>query len=241
MLKEQSIEAETLHRNTDRRGVAVRKIVSAHLGETETKAYDTFLDNLIRLVTDLKETEQRIQLGEEQLIHLNDNLVTPPQPASSSSVTSTPWIINYNRVSLHALLITPNNKQSGRNVKVLIHLSGLTWKLEHIWSEWGSSMTIKTHSRNLNIVLIEGRWSAVQLTKDFPFSSGENKKYVSMKSSATWIQLSLFGYCSSVICICYSITGKDILKTLIVFFQLLKCFKYYFWTHHSWWKVNAVW
>ena len=90
MLKEQSIEAETLHRNTDRRGVAVRKIVSANLGEAETKAYDTFLDNLIRLVTDLKETEQRIQLGEEQLIHLNDNLVTPPQPASSSSVLSTP-------------------------------------------------------------------------------------------------------------------------------------------------------
>ena len=63
-----------------------KKIVSAHLGDTETKAYDSFLDNLIRLVTDLKETEQRIQLGEEQLIHLNDNLVTsPPPPAASSS------------------------------------------------------------------------------------------------------------------------------------------------------------
>ena len=86
MLKEQSIEAENLHRNTDRRGAVVRKIVSAHLGDTETKAYDSFLDNLIRLVTDLKETEQRIQLAEEQLIHLNDNLVTsPPPPATSSS------------------------------------------------------------------------------------------------------------------------------------------------------------
>jgi hypothetical protein len=29
---------------------------------------------LIKYITDLKETEQRIQLGEEQLVALNDNL-----------------------------------------------------------------------------------------------------------------------------------------------------------------------
>ena len=36
--------------------------------------YDSFLVNLIKFITDLKETEQRIQLGEEQLVALNDNL-----------------------------------------------------------------------------------------------------------------------------------------------------------------------
>ena len=36
--------------------------------------YDNFLVNLIKFITDLKETEQRIQLGEEQLVALNDNL-----------------------------------------------------------------------------------------------------------------------------------------------------------------------
>ena len=36
--------------------------------------YDNFLVNLIKYITDLKETEQRIQLGEEQLVALNDNL-----------------------------------------------------------------------------------------------------------------------------------------------------------------------
>ena len=74
LLKEQCDEAENLHRNTDRRGLQIKKIVTAKLGHSETKEYEAFVENLIRLVTDLKETEQRIQLGEEQLIALNDNI-----------------------------------------------------------------------------------------------------------------------------------------------------------------------
>jgi len=74
LLKEQCDEAENLHRNTDRRGLQIKKIVTAKLGHNETKEYEAFVENLIRLVTDLKETEQRIQLGEEQLIALNDNI-----------------------------------------------------------------------------------------------------------------------------------------------------------------------
>ena len=74
LLVEQSQEAENLHRNTDRRRAQVKKIVLARLGELDASTYDRFLETLIRLVTDLKETEQRIQLGEEQLIALNDNI-----------------------------------------------------------------------------------------------------------------------------------------------------------------------
>jgi hypothetical protein len=44
------------------------------LNDDELIQYDEFLVNLIKYITDLKETEQRIQLGEEQLVALNDNL-----------------------------------------------------------------------------------------------------------------------------------------------------------------------
>ena len=40
--------------------------------------FDTFLVDLIKHITNLKETEQRIQLGEEQLVALNDNLISLP-------------------------------------------------------------------------------------------------------------------------------------------------------------------
>ena len=51
-----------------------RKILSKYLNDDELVQYDSFLVNLIKYITDLKETEQRIQLGEEQLVALNDNL-----------------------------------------------------------------------------------------------------------------------------------------------------------------------
>ena len=78
---EQTHEAEFLHRNTDRRSGHVRKMLSRYLDESDLNDYDAFLNNLIKHITDLKETEQRIQLGEVQLVALNDNLqnnATPP-------------------------------------------------------------------------------------------------------------------------------------------------------------------
>ena len=60
--------------NTDRRRRVTRKILSKYLNDDELVQYDSFLVNLIKYITDLKETEQRIQLGEEQLVALNDNL-----------------------------------------------------------------------------------------------------------------------------------------------------------------------
>merc|ERR1712141_842057 len=82
-LVEQTQEAEFLHRNTDRRSGQVRKMLSRYLDD-----YDAFLSHLVKHITDLKETEQRIQLGEEQLVALNDNLQNsssslPPSPLTS--------------------------------------------------------------------------------------------------------------------------------------------------------------
>ncbi len=74
-LAEQLQETEYLQRNTDRRSNQVRKIIAKYLDESDLNDYDAFLVNLIKHITDLKETEQRIQLGEEQLVALNDNLV----------------------------------------------------------------------------------------------------------------------------------------------------------------------
>ena len=88
-LVEQTEEAEFLHRNTDRRSAQVRKMLSRYLDESDLNDYDAFLSNLVKHITDLKETEQRIQLGEEQLVALNDNLQNsstslPPSPPINS-------------------------------------------------------------------------------------------------------------------------------------------------------------
>merc|ERR1712150_128889 len=85
-LVEQTEEAEFLHRNTDRRSAQVRKMLSRYLDESDLNDYDAFLSNLVKHITDLKETEQRIQLGEEQLVALNDNLQTTTSPLSSPPI-----------------------------------------------------------------------------------------------------------------------------------------------------------
>ena len=77
-LVDQLNEAEILHQNTDRRAGQVRSLLGKYLEEPDLRDYDIFLVQLIKHITDLKETEQRIQLGEEQLVALNDNLVSPP-------------------------------------------------------------------------------------------------------------------------------------------------------------------
>jgi len=77
-LSDQLNEAELLHQNTDRRAAVVRQMLAKYLSDTSLKQYDNFLVNLIKHITDLKETEQRIQLGEEQLVALNDNLISLP-------------------------------------------------------------------------------------------------------------------------------------------------------------------
>jgi len=73
---EQLNEADILHQNTGRRAAQVRQMLSKYL--KDLNEYDTFLVDLIKHITDLKETEQRIQLGEEQLVALNDNLISLP-------------------------------------------------------------------------------------------------------------------------------------------------------------------
>merc|ERR1711902_104762 len=77
-LNDQLHEAEVLHQNTDRRSNQVRQLLSKYLADQDLHEYDKFLVNLIKHITDLKETEQRIQLGEEQLVALNDNLIALP-------------------------------------------------------------------------------------------------------------------------------------------------------------------
>ena len=91
-LVDQTHEAEFLHRNTDRRSIQVRKMLSRYLDESDLNDYDAFLNNLIKHLTDLKETEQRIQLGEEQLVALNDNLQTTNTTLPSSPPAITPHI-----------------------------------------------------------------------------------------------------------------------------------------------------
>jgi len=84
-LKEHSIEEENLHRNMYRqRGRCTKKSSLLNWASQRpqlTTPSNLISYNLIYLVTDLKETEQRKQLGEEH----NDNLVTSPPPTSAAA------------------------------------------------------------------------------------------------------------------------------------------------------------
>lgn len=73
-LMAQISEAEMLQSNTNRRGENIRVILRKFLGERlDEEAFNEFLDVLVAKITELKEMDQRIKMGEEQLVALNDN------------------------------------------------------------------------------------------------------------------------------------------------------------------------
>ncbi len=72
-LLEQISEASLLQANTDRRGAAIRRIVTKYLDEKTRHDFENYLSTLVAKITELKEMDQRVQLGEEQLVALNDS------------------------------------------------------------------------------------------------------------------------------------------------------------------------
>ena len=67
-------EAEMLQSNTNRRGENIRAILRRHLADNlDEEAFTEFLDVLVAKITELKEMDQRIKMGEEQLVALNDS------------------------------------------------------------------------------------------------------------------------------------------------------------------------
>ena len=61
-LVDQLNEAEILHQNTDRRASQVRSLLGKYLSEPDLREYDTFLVQLVKHITDLKETEHDLTI-----------------------------------------------------------------------------------------------------------------------------------------------------------------------------------
>ena len=69
-------EAEQLKINTDRRGKTILKILSQFWTKDQVDRFQERLNILVQKITELKEMDQKVQLGEEQLVALNDSSAT---------------------------------------------------------------------------------------------------------------------------------------------------------------------
>lgn len=74
-LLEQLDEAKRLKIDIDRRGKIVSKILEEHLTNEEYTDYDIFINTKAKLIVDLREVADRIQLNEERLNALKEALV----------------------------------------------------------------------------------------------------------------------------------------------------------------------
>ena len=85
-LQDQITEAENLEKNTNRRGEAIRKILRKHMTTPkDLEMFEEYLVSLVQKITELKEMDQRVQLGEEQLVALNDANASANQSLCSLS------------------------------------------------------------------------------------------------------------------------------------------------------------
>lgn len=64
-------EADYLQSNTDRRGQVIRQILLKYLDADQMDRFEACVLALVQKITELKELDQRVQLGEEQLVALN--------------------------------------------------------------------------------------------------------------------------------------------------------------------------
>lgn len=74
-LLEQLDEAKRLKIDIDRRGNNIASILEKSLSRNEYADYDYFINTKAKLIVDLREVTDRIQLHEEQLNALKDTLV----------------------------------------------------------------------------------------------------------------------------------------------------------------------
>lgn len=73
-LLEQLDEAKRLKIDIDRRGKNIAQILEKHLTKEEYADYDYFINSKAKLIVDLREVADRIELNEEQLNALKETL-----------------------------------------------------------------------------------------------------------------------------------------------------------------------
>lgn len=74
-LLEQLDEAKRLKIDIDRRGKIIAQILERHLTADEYADYDYFINTKAKLIVDLREVTDRIQLTEDQLNALKETLM----------------------------------------------------------------------------------------------------------------------------------------------------------------------
>lgn len=74
-LLEQLDEAKRLKIDIDRRGKIIAQILEKNLTPEEYADYDYFINSKAKLIVDLREVTDRIQLNEEQLNALKETLI----------------------------------------------------------------------------------------------------------------------------------------------------------------------
>lgn len=74
-LLEQLDEAKRLKIDIDRRGKIIARILEKHLTSEEYAEYDYFINSKAKLIVDLREVTDRIQMNEEQLNALKETLM----------------------------------------------------------------------------------------------------------------------------------------------------------------------
>lgn len=74
-LLEQLDEAKRLKIDIDRRGKIIAQILEKHLTADEYAEYDFFINSKAKLIVDLREVTDRIQLTEDQLVALKETLI----------------------------------------------------------------------------------------------------------------------------------------------------------------------
>lgn len=73
-LLEQLDEAKRLKIDIDRRGKNISNLLKKYLTEQEYSEYDYFINTKAKLIVDLREISDRIQLNEDQLNALKETL-----------------------------------------------------------------------------------------------------------------------------------------------------------------------
>ncbi len=74
-MSEQLTEAKKLKSNIDKRSAAVAQILRKYLKPEEFSDYEHFIRLKARLIMDSREVQDKIQLGEEQMLALKESMM----------------------------------------------------------------------------------------------------------------------------------------------------------------------
>ena len=73
-LAEQLDEAKRLKENIDRRSATVSSYLERYVGQDTINMYNTFVKTKSRLILEIREIDEKVKLGDEQMLALKDSI-----------------------------------------------------------------------------------------------------------------------------------------------------------------------